>query len=123
MSKPCELCGSIFHYPYQCRLNPKTRKFIRHEAPKTRQKRVQTAKAWHEANPPDEYGYWDCYLKISPGCYVRVNLQTLNREHVKPKTRHPELKYEVTNIKPACPPCNALKESRDLENIKEYKET
>lgn len=90
---------------------------LRHEAPKSRQKREQTAKEWHEANPPNEYGQWECYLKISTFCLQWVDEETLNREHVFSKTRRPDLKYDISNIKPACSPCNELKGSR---NAKEF---
>lgn len=91
----------------------KPRKPIPKENKKTKQKRIQTTKEWFDKNPPDVYGRWTCYLQISPDCYRKVNKHTINLEHTKSKVRHPELKYDVDKIKPACPPCNKMKGSRD----------
>lgn len=68
-------------------------------------------------NPVDENGYWYCYLRISPECPYKLTKQTLQIEHVKSKVRYPHLRYEPTNLRPACGFCNALKDSLDLEEL------
>lgn len=84
---------------------------------KSRAKRDATNKEWFALNPSDENGQWKCYLHISPNCYGWVNASTLKIEHVKSKVRRPDLKYTVSNLKPACGPCNELKGSRDVEEL------
>lgn len=81
----------------------------------------QTRLKWIEQNPPDEYGYWDCYLRISNLCLKRVDIQTMSIEHMTPKNRGSEYRHNLNNIRPSCMPCNGLKGSRTLESLaKEY---
>lgn len=74
---------------------------------------------WYVKNPPDQHGYWDCYLRISPYCFIRMTYWTVIQEHVKPKKKYPELKYDLDNIRPACEPCNSLKSGSTLEELVE----
>lgn len=69
---------------------------------------------WKELNPPDENGGWDCYLHISPNCLRHVTRETLQYEHVQPRWKFPELKYDESNIQASCEPCNKLKGSSEL---------
>ncbi len=126
--KPCP-CGG-HHTAFLCPRKPrktlqvrstlKRVSRLRTEAVKTRQKRQQTTREWDKANPPDHTGRWECYLKIAPNCHGTVTKETLNREHTLSKARHPEAKYDITKIKPACPPCNALKGSQEVKEVKSY---
>lgn len=111
----CKYCKKRSYNEYCFRHKP--RKPINKESTKTKQKRIDVSKEWYDQNPPDEFGYWDCYLKISPSCYLRVNQKTINLEHVKSKVRRPDLKYDVKNLKAACSPCNKMKSSKNLEDI------
>lgn len=86
-------------------------------AKKTDQRWIDTKVGWFEQNPPDKDGYWDCYLQIAESCQRRVDRRTLNLEHAKSKARRPDLRYDITNIRPACRPCNKLKGSENLEDI------
>lgn len=97
----------------------KPRRPISHEAPSTRSKRTQTTREWYKDNPPDERGLYYCYLNIAVDCKVRLTRSQVRLEHVKSKARHPELKYDKNNIKPACDPCNGLKASKDIEDLVE----
>lgn len=72
---------------------------------------------WFEKNPPDKKGEWECYLQIHPYCPVKVNRDLLRLEHVKSRARHPELRYDVDNIKPSEDWCNGMKGSLDLEDL------
>lgn len=122
-SKPCKYCKSLSHWPFQCYQRPKAkalqkpRKAIKHESYKTKGLRFKLRAEWYELNPPDAHGEWTCYLQISPLCPIKVNEQTLNREHVRSKARAPELKYDVTNIRPACSFCNERKRSLDIVDL------
>lgn len=100
-----------------CFYKPRVR--IRKESPKAYAHRQETKSAWLLANPPDENGEWGCYLKISELCPKKVNIDTLIQEHVKPRKRHPELKYSIDNIRAACEWCNRLKSGMELEDLAE----
>jgi hypothetical protein len=95
----------------------KPRKALKQESEKTHDLRTLTNREWFKVNPPDEKGVWICYLQISPNCPVKLTRSTIQLEHVKSKARHPELKYEISNLKPACNNCNQLKRSLDVEDL------
>lgn len=131
-AKPCKWCKEKQpkHYAFQCKLNPRNQvrlqpstrplkrvKTIRPESYKSKQKREATSVLWFELNPPDSKGYWYCYLRISPNCLYKLDRRDVTLEHVRPKARAPELKYEVTNLKAACANCNGLKLTQDLEDL------
>lgn len=97
-------------------LKPPT-KPMRHEAAKTRQKRVETTAAWFEANPPDANGNWHCYISKHPQCPKLLTRETINLEHDISKARDPKRKYDITNLYPACSFDNKAKGSM---SAKEY---
>lgn len=133
----CPFCGAVGkHYGYQCKDNPKNkcktcgsnyhtslmcphkpRRPLRQESEKSKSKRTATSREWFRLNPPDARGVWYCYLQISPRCPIKLTRSTITLEHVKSKVRHPELKYDVTNLKPACEYCNKLKGSLDVDQL------
>lgn len=133
----CNFCGAVAkHYGYQCKDNPrnkckycggnthtslmclhKPRVPIKQESDKAHAKRTETSREWFRLNPPDAKGLWYCYLQISPFCPIKLTRSTIRLEHVKSKTRYPELKYVQSNIRPSCDFCNKLKGSLDLEEL------
>lgn len=72
---------------------------------------------WYKTNKPDNDGFYTCYLQISSMCPIRLSKQSMTKEHVMPKVKAPELKFEPSNIRPACKWCNKLKGSRTLEQL------
>lgn len=81
----------------------------------------ETRLKWIEQNPPDQYGYWFCYLQISDMCLKRLTEQTMTIEHMTPKNRGTKFRHDLDNIKPACVPCNGLKGSRTIQSlVKDY---
>ncbi len=124
--KGCSNCGSPYHGSLHCTLKPRSvlsrpSKPMRRESVKTRAKRQHTSSEWDKLNPPDENGEWTCYLQISPLCPRQLTIETLVREHVKPKHSHKHLQFDVTNIKPSCTFCNGVKIGKSLETLsKEY---
>lgn len=114
MRKLCKACGSQWHYKTFCPyIRKKAIKKIGKQAKLNQEDRMK----WLATNPPDAYGEWKCYLNISPHCFRRVDIGTLNIEHVRSKVRRPDLRHDLSNMKPACPACNALKGSKDVENF------
>jgi 5-methylcytosine-specific restriction endonuclease McrA len=55
---------------------------------------------------------WHCYL-----CGRPLTIETLTLDHVKSRSRHPELRYELSNLRPACWACNTAKSSRDITEL------
>lgn len=129
----CKNCGSSFtqfttvnNLCNRCQYN----KMLRLRAnSKTKAKPIQkigkkarmwmdTRKEWIKLNPPQD-GYWECYLRISPMCSKVVTIDDLSLDHVKTRSSHPELRYDLNNIKPACYPCNSMKGSVKLEKLAE----
>lgn len=122
--KPCKHCGLTGHFPYQCRLNPKRalktlkRSAINKVGKQTKQWFITRA-TWIRKNPPPIEGlYWECYLRIHPWCPVRIDLRHLTLDHVVSRTRDPKKRFSQANLKPACLPCNKMKGSRSLDQLK-----
>ena len=126
--KSCSKCGSDSHTSFMCRhwggkggKDPvdkfKLYKPLRNESKKSHSKRMSTRRVWFENNPPDENGRWECYLQISGLCPRKLTKELLTMEHVEPRSKAPEKKYRVENIKPSCSFCNRSKGSRSLEQL------
>lgn len=75
-----------------------------------------TRNEWIKANATKD-GTWECYLKISPLCLGSLTIDTLTLDHVKSRSRHPELRFDLNNLKPCCSPCNTHKGSRYVEEM------
>lgn len=125
---PCKLCGSQWHTAFKCRLKVRAKmhmnvplkrssKVLRPESKKSMAKRKSTYKKWVKANPPNEYDTWTCYLQISSLCPKILRKEYLTLEHIIPKVKAPELKYDISNIKPACSFCNKQKGSQTLDKL------
>lgn len=119
--KPCKHCGLMGHFPYQCRTNP--RKALKRvplkRVGKTTKQWFITRATWIRKNPPPIEGkYWECYLQIHEWCPVRLTLETLTLDHVVSRSRDPSLRFNLSNIKPACQYCNSEKGSKSLDQVK-----
>lgn len=62
-------------------------------------------------NPPDQYGFWYCALRVSDMCLGRMDIDQLTVDHIIPRSRAPELRHEPSNLQPACVYCNKEKGS------------
>lgn len=113
----CNYCHQTTHYSWQCFRKPRTP--IKSMSDKYLNKHRQCRRLWFKENPPDSRGVWLCYLNIAPDCPIKLTSTTIRLEHVKSKARYPELVFEITNIKPACNACNALKGSLDIKDLVE----
>lgn len=110
-TKPCKLCGKLGHYPSQCfeEKTPKSKTKLKQAGKYTRQW-LLTRKSWFKKNPPNWAGYYICYICDK---WLRPNNTTL--DHVKSRSRHPELRFTLSNLRPCCYDCNAEKGSKDYE--------
>lgn len=118
MARPCSYCGSTTHTAFRCRSRPN--KPLRKESITAKKKRQKTASMWFRKNPSDENGNWECWLQISELCPKKLSRETITLEHVYPKVKNPELKYNYKNLKPSCAFCNKLKGSNTPEQLAKY---
>lgn len=110
----CDGCN-VTHTSIMCFNKP--RRHIKSQSDKTITKYQAFNRMWYEINPPSAKGTWDCYLRISTACERKVTRSTINLEHAYSKVRHPEWKYCLWNVYPACQPCNRLKGSKDISDF------
>lgn len=72
---------------------------------KVGKKWLATRRQWFKLNPKT---YYECNYC---GRWLEPNETTL--DHVKSRSRHPELRFNLDNLVPACYSCNYKKGSRD----------
>lgn len=129
--KPCKYCGLMGHYPYACYQNPKRAlkalkrtELKRSTKPinkigKTTKQWFITRATWIRHNPPTIDGqYWECYLHIHPWCPGRVDIKTLTLDHVVSRSHDASLRFNLSNLRPACKYCNSEKGSKSLDRVK-----
>lgn len=108
----CTICDTGGHYPYQCwkkRKNPiKTTKRLKASGKHHRLWQA-TKKRWFAKNTKPVYR---CYI-----CGKLVDRANLTLDHVLPRGSHPELRYELSNLKPVHGFCNVIKGSRRAEDV------
>jgi 5-methylcytosine-specific restriction endonuclease McrA len=114
--KPCKYCGGYSHLSWKC-----PQKAIKERARVQRLKKGKVGKQWEKTretwfkrNPQD---YYTCYLQISPSCERVMLKERTTLDHIKSRSRHPELRFVLSNLAPSCWPCNLNKGSKDLEDI------
>lgn len=112
-SKPCQWCESKDHLSWQCLKNPKREKQMRRKIKRGKQniKWMVVRNRWFKQNPPNHEGYYQCYI-----CDRMIPAPEITLDHVKPRSGSPDLRYNMSNIKPCCSSCNTSKGSRSLEN-------
>jgi len=108
---PCKQCGSIWH----TKMYHNKKKRISFKSKKYAEREAETREAWFVANPPDEHGYWYCYIPKHPNCPHKLTAQTIRLEHDLSKVRRPDLRWDITNIYPACDYDNKAKGSLSAE--------
>lgn len=135
--KPCKFCHDPKpkHFPYQCQANPKAALKYRQGLKRSPLKKVgKTTKQWFitratwiRRNPPDEQGFWYCYLRIHPWCTPKLTVDQekigygvgmLTLDHVVARTKDHSKKFALDNLKPACGYCNDMKGSKSLDQVK-----
>lgn len=126
--KTCKFCRdpNPNHFPYTCPVNPKValkrkvglkRTPLKKVGKQTKQWFVTRA-TWIRKHPPDEQGFWYCYLQIHPWCPKKLTLETLTLDHVVARTKDPSKRFAQDNLQPACIYCNNEKGSKSLDQVK-----
>lgn len=132
--KECKYCGGRGHFPYACYKNPKRQeaatKPLKPRTPikqktklrahgKVSKQWVLTRATWIRKNPPPiDATYWECYLRISSQCPVRLDLPLLTLDHVISRSRDPSKRFDLSNLQPCCWWCNTEKGSKSLDQVK-----
>ena len=116
----CKLCKSPYHYKTFCNLKPKKTP-QRSQKPLKRTPIKKTGKhaslwqkartRWLKANKKEWYV---CYL-----CKTMVSHRAMQLDHVESRTRRPDLRYELSNLKPVHSICNRQKGSLSVEEYRE----
>lgn len=112
MSKPCRYCKQPGHSAFICRARPKNRiipsKTMK-KIGKQGQKWLRVRAEWFRDNPAP---FYICYL-----CGERLTPKETTLDHIKSRGRYPELRYDPSNLAPACWRCNKEKGSRDVDEL------
>ena len=73
---------------------------------------LATRRAWIKQNPPDFDGYYYCYL-----CHKAIKQNEMTLDHIIPRSRRPDLRYDFENLRPCCWECNYKKGSKIYESM------
>jgi 5-methylcytosine-specific restriction endonuclease McrA len=103
--KHCSFCDSEDHTVFYCPAKPK--KAINPRG-KYAQRMEFVRAEWYRTHPPDHQGYYYCYL-----CGKAITKAQTELDHVLSRSRHPELRFELSNLRPSCHECNSEKGSRE----------
>lgn len=114
--KACSYCGGENHSSLTC-FKKRIRDYkiskkmapLRRESKASTDKRAILSNTFFANNPPDSRGGYTCYLQINRNCPKWVSKKHVTLEHVLPRSKYPEVKWNVLNIKPACSFCNQTK--------------
>lgn len=69
-----------------------------------------TRKQWLGSHEPDHAGFYICGL-----CGRHVHVSEVVLDHIMPRSKAPELEFELSNLQPAHQLCNGLKGSKTME--------
>lgn len=114
--KPCKDCGALRH-AFTCSKRPNVimrRKGLK-KAGKISQKLSEQRKAYFEDNP-SEFNTYYCYYCLYLGHEIPLPKEKLQVEHFHTKARHPELRFERSNLILSCAGHNKDKGHMDGED-------
>ena len=67
---------------------------------------LKVRREWVKLHRPNHQGYYVCAI-----CSKWVPEKGMELDHILSRSRHPELRFELTNLQPTCSPCNRKKGS------------
>lgn len=119
MAKPCKFCGSTSHTGFSCRNRPQ--KPLKRSAFKVKAKPlkrigkytqlwIETRILWIKLNGSEGHLCEYCGKPLKP--------EELTLDHKLSRSRRPDLRYELSNLVPACYACNKAKGSLSREEFK-----
>jgi len=103
--KHCSFCDSEDHTVFYCPVKPKK---SLNTMGLYYQRMSKVRKEWFKLNPPDHAGYYFCAL-----CGKAITRSQTELDHILSRSRHPELRYELSNLQPSCHDCNQSKGSKE----------
>lgn len=121
----CKHCGNETHTTFGCYQKEKKRMIVKStlkahkpikKIGKLGRKWINARNKWVKNNPPNHQGYWKCALRISPLCQKWVTIETLTVDHTH--GRLGDLLTDQSNLQASCWPCNELKGSRELQELR-----
>jgi 5-methylcytosine-specific restriction endonuclease McrA len=113
----CTYCHSPDHSQFHCRQKPRTQLKARKRLKKLGKhgnRWLETRAEWFRQNPAEQY---ECYLQITSNCLRVMTPEQTTLDHVQSRSRYPQLRYELSNLRPACWPCNMYKGSLDVDEL------
>lgn len=115
ITTPCKFCQGMDHVAWQCFKNPNRHIETKAKLKNGKQARkwIGTRKQWFKENEAESY---TCYL-----CGKYLTKEEVTLDHVKPRSNSPQLRHDMSNLKPSCGPCNLAKGSQSLDNYMKSK--
>lgn len=117
--KPCKICNIVGHSasfcywrkrkPMKRSKQPTVRKTSINRLGKHGKKWLAFRTQWFIDNPAD---FYICYY-----CGDRLTRRETTLDHKIPRSRRPDLRYDLSNIVTACWRCNTAKGSKDDEQF------
>lgn len=104
----CSYCDSEEHTVFYCPRKPKSG--LSTFGPYA-QKMAKVRREWFVENKPDHSGYYYCGL-----CGKALLRNEVELDHKLSRSRHPDLRYDITNLRSTCHDCNFSKGSKDIEH-------
>lgn len=121
----CQHCDSDKHTKGSCPERPSKKDLAKVDAktgryPDVTLRRVgkygerwaATRTKWHRLNKPNHQGYFQCHI-----CRGMVLATEMELDHVISRTRAPELRFELSNLKPSHSKCNRDKGSKNIDEM------
>lgn len=114
--KPCKICGVIGHTSINCfarrrRVIERGQVVVKRPVARTAglkrigkvgNKWLKFRTQWFVDNPPDENGYYHCYYCVAMDVGSNLTRREATLDHWLSRSRHPELRFDETNIVVAC---------------------
>jgi len=118
-SRPCKQCGSDRHTAFSCPRRARSGMKRRSGYLKPGKQAAlwsETRAEWIKEHPLGKHEYYICYICwiVDPehaSVFTETNVML---DHVKSRARHPELRTDLTNLRPICAHHNKEKGSLDL---------